>query len=190
MSVQTPVPVLMRLSVYIAASVDGFIARPDGDISWLATAGQADTIDYGFAAFMEKIDALIMGRRTFEKILTFPAWPYPQKRVIILSRTQSRLPKELSGRAELSSLDPLSVKRQLEKAGARHVWIDGGLTIQSFLAAGLITDLTVTWVPVLLGKGFPLFGHLDRDILLTHQRTASYPNGCVQSTYQIRQPGN
>ncbi|KAB8144901.1 dihydrofolate reductase [Chloroflexia bacterium SDU3-3] len=175
----------IRASVYIATSLDGFIARPDGDIDWLEQASAAASeSDYGYQAFMDTVDAIVMGRGTFEKALGFDPWPYAGKRVVALSRSMAELPSRLEGHAELSHLDPVSLCARLEAEGVRHIYVDGGRTIQSFLRAGLITDMTITTIPVLIGEGLPLFGPLGRDLALEHIATQAFPNGFVQSRYR------
>jgi dihydrofolate reductase len=126
-----------------------------------------------------------MGRGTFEKVCTFPEWPYPGKRLIVLSRTLAQLPSGYQDRAGLHRGPPGQLVEELRRQGCARLYVDGGLTIQSFLRAGLITDLTLTRIPVLLGSGIPLFGRLDRDLRLQHQSTRAYPSGYVQSTYTI-----
>lgn len=175
----------IRASVYIATSLDGFIARPDGGIDWLeqASAAPSDS-DYGYQAFMESVDAIVMGRGTFEKALGFDPWPYAGRRVVVLSRTLAGLPSHLAGHAELSHSHPTALCARLEAEGARHLYVDGGRTIQSFLRAGLITDLIITTIPVLIGEGLPLFGPLGHDLALAHVATQAFPNGFVQHHYR------
>lgn len=175
----------IRASVYIATSLDSFIARPDGGIDWLehASAAPSDS-DYGYQAFMASVDAIVMGRGTFEKALGFEPWPYTGTRVVALSRTLAELPSRLEGHAELSSQEPAALCAKLEAEGVRHIYVDGGKTIQSFLRAGLITDLIITTIPVLIGAGLPLFGPLGRDLALEHIETQAFPNGFVQSRYR------
>lgn len=181
----------MRISIYIATSFDRFIARPDGDVDWLTAASQeavkiAPNEDYGYQALFSSIDCMVMGRNSFEKVLSFGIeWPYAGKRFIILSTTMTNPPDEYKDRVECygGSLDALV--EQLAADGIEHIYIDGGKTIQSFLNAGLVSEMIVTTIPILLGEGIPLFGSLPHDIHLTHVRTDSYPSGFVQSHYQI-----
>lgn len=172
--------------VFIATSLDGFIAGPDGAIDWLPAPESDPGETYGYDAFMASVDGLVMGRNTFEKALTFGAWPY-SKPVIVMSRTldPASLPEGLAGKVEVSALSPDALMDALARRGWRRVYVDGGRVIQSFLRAGLITDMTVTRVPVLLGAGLPLFGPLDGDIKLRHAETRAYPSGLVQSRYVI-----
>ena len=174
----------MRVMVYIAVSVDGFIAGPDGDISWLHnTAYTIAGEDFGYAKFMSEIDCLIMGRGTYEKVLEFAEWPFADKRVIVLSSTLRRLKAELP--AELSSEDPQSLFNRLKAEGVRRCYVDGGKTIQNFLRSGLVTDMTLTKIPVLLGGGLPLFGENPTLIPLVHESTQAFANGFVQTRYSL-----
>ena len=173
-------------SVFIAVSLDGFIARPNGDIDWLNAAGSdAGDEDYGYRAFMDSVDTLVLGRKTYELALSFPHWPYTGKRVVVLSTGSPRVPDSLSSSVEIMSCPPAECASRLAQSGARHVYVDGGRTIQGFLAAGLIHDLTITRLPVLIGMGLPLFGELAHDITLEHIESKSYPNGFVQSRYRV-----
>ncbi len=171
--------------VYIAVSLDGFIARPDGDLDWLMKQ-PTDGEDYGYEAFMASVDGLIMGRGSFEKVLTFPDWPYA-KPVVVLSRTlrSADIPDALEGRVRVLSASPPQVMERLAAEGWRHAYVDGGRIVQSFLRDGLIRDLTLTRIPILLGQGRPLFGPLDRDIDLKHIETKTFTSGPVQSRYEL-----
>ena len=176
----------MKASVYIATSLDGFIARANGDLDWLTSEQDTQSDDdYGYQAFMDTVDGVVMGRNTFEKVLTFDAWPYSGKKVVVLSKRLSAIPLHLSASVELLHLAPNEVVAHLTARGVRHLYIDGGQTIQGFLNAGLITDLIITRIPILIGDGIPLFGPLNRDIKLMHIETRQYENGFVQSRYGI-----
>ena len=171
----------MKASVFIATSLDGFIARANGDLDWLPPGGGEP---HGYDEFIASVDAIVIGRKTFEKVLTFGAWPYGDKRVVVLS---SR-PVDLSaadGPVEQMAGTPAEIVSQLVASGAHHLYVDGGITIQRFLGAGLIQRLIITRVPVLIGEGIPLFGALPRDILLNHVATRHYPSGLVQTEYLI-----
>lgn len=176
----------MRVSVYIAASLDGFIARPDGDIAWLTAFPDSDGEDYGYYDFLDSVDAIVMGRHTFEKVLTFGAWPFDDaKRVVVLSSTLATLPDDLPATVTLAAGSPAEVLAQLAAEKIEHIYLDGGQTVQRFLAAGLVNRITLTHLPILLGQGIPLFGPLPDDISLRHVTTQSYPSGFVQSTYDV-----
>lgn len=175
----------MRVSVYIATSLDGYIARPNGDIDWLTEGAELPGEDFGYAAFMATVDALVMGRRTYEKALSFDPWPYAGKRVVVLSTGSPAVPAALAGSVEVASLPPEVLVERLSREGVSHVYLDGGATIQGFLAAGMIDEITLTRIPVLLGEGIPLFGHLARDVRLEHVETRAFANGFVQSRYRV-----
>jgi dihydrofolate reductase len=169
-------------NVYIGTSLDGFIARPDGDISWLVEFADTDAID-SYNEFMADIDVIVIGRGTFETVLGFPFWPY-DKPVIVLSTTIKQLPENLRDKAAISALKPPELMRHLSTRGFGSAYVDGGKVIQSFLAADLIDSLIVATVPVLIGSGIPLFGTLATDISFEHVRTSTYPNGLVRSYYK------
>ncbi|MBA4018225.1 MAG: deaminase [Pirellula sp.] len=176
-----------RCSVFIATSLDGFIARTDGSIDWLDQANKLipPGEDCGFAEFMAGADALVMGRATFEQVLSFPQWYYGDKPVYVLSRTMAELPAGTPDTVRLHALEPREMVRVAAEHGHTRLYIDGGRTIQGFLTAGLIDDLTITVIPVLLGAGLRLFGELAADVPLTHVSTKAFPFGFVQSRYNI-----
>ena len=172
----------MRASVFIAASVDGFIARPNGALDWLPGD---DVEPHGYTEFMATVDALVIGRNTFETILTFGVWPYGTKPVIVLSANPSALTAPDGAVCDMMTGTPSEIVARLAQRGMKHLYVDGGVTIQGFLAAGLIQRLIITRIPVLLGAGIPLFGYLSHDIRLEHAATRAYPSGLVQSEYLI-----
>ena len=172
--------------VYIAASLDGYIARPDGDLDWLMkhpTKGE----DFGYDAFIDSVDGLVMGRRSYEKVLSFGGWAYT-KPVVVLSRTlsQADVPAHLENKVRISDLTPHEIMHTLFEEGWRNAYVDGGKLIQSFLRSGLIHDVMLTHVPILLGSGIPLFGMLEHDVDLNHIKTNSYPSGLVHSKYTVK----
>lgn len=175
-------------SVYIATSLDGFIARRDGSIDWLneASAIIPEGEDCGFQEFMDTIDTMIMGRKTFEQVLSFGEWPYGKMPVIVLSHGLLSLPSHLPDTVTHSSESPRALLERLSIQGVKHVYVDGGKTIQSFLAEGLIDNITITTIPVILGDGIPFFTSVGKDIKLTHVRTKIFDFGFVQTTYSIR----
>jgi len=175
-------------SVFIATSLDGCIARSDGSIDWLerANASVPAGEDCGYANFMQTVDAIVMGRATFEKVLGFPDWPYANLPVYVLSTTINNLPPGAPNTAHLLNAAPDDVVRSSAEAGHRHLYIDGGRTIQVFLNAGLITDLTITVIPILLGSGIKLFGELQADTDLCLLSSKAFPFGFVQNHYAVR----
>jgi dihydrofolate reductase len=168
--------------VYIGTSLDGFIARSDGDIDWLIPYGDDSAVD-AYNEFMATIDVIVIGRGTFEKVLEFPSWPYDRP-VFVLSRTLKDVPDGLREKASVVSLGPAELLKFLSDKGHKAAYIDGGKVIQSFLAEDLIDSLIIAKVPVLIGSGLPLFGPLDLDIAFDHVRTTAYSNGLVRSYYQ------
>lgn len=175
----------MPAHVFIATSLDGFIARPNGEIDWLPVPQDGDAEDYGYHAFIDGVDAIVMGRHSYEKVLSFGQWPY-NKPVVVLSSRNLQVAPALADRIVVMAGDPSAVVQQCVARGWQSLYVDGGVTIQRFLAAGLVDRLIVTRVPVLLGEGLPLFGPLPADLPLTHVRTQAYANGLVQSEYRVR----
>jgi dihydrofolate reductase len=172
----------MSASVFIATSLDGFIARPDGALDWLPTDPEA----HGYDEFMAGIDAIVIGRKTYETVLAFDAWPYGKKQLVVLSARPSELTPPPDGAVcHIMTGTPQEVMAWLATRGLKHAYIDGGITVTRFLEAGLIQRLIITRIPVLLGSGIPLFGPVTRDIRLEHIGTRSYPSGLVQSEYAI-----
>lgn len=176
----------MDTTAFIATSLDGFIARENGAIDWLPTEDGAQVReDYGYGAFFKTVDALVMGRNTFEVVRTFGAWPYGSKPVIVLTHRELDIPAALRATVESASGSPARLLERLRARGWKHLYVDGGKTVQGFLAEGLIRRLIVTRIPILLGKGIPLFGPVPGDVHLRHVGTRSYPTGLVQSEYQV-----
>jgi dihydrofolate reductase len=171
----------MKTSVYIGASLDGFIARTDGNIDWLTQYANDDAI-HAYEEFMKRIDAIVIGRGTFEKILTFPSWPY-EKKVFVLSTSLKQLPDILKDKATLLSMKPKELLNYLSGMGLSSVYVDGGKVIQGFLKEDVIDDLIISKVPVLIGNGIPLFGFLSADLKFKHMRTETQSNGLVRSYY-------
>lgn len=174
-------------SVFCGVSLDGFIARPDGALDFLEGDGTAEMGDHGYDAFMAGIDAIVMGRNTFEKVMSFEAWPYAKK-VIVLSSRPLELARANARGADIEVMNaaPKELVAALAACGLHHLYIDGGITVQRFLRAGLIDRLIVTQLPVLIGQGIALFGTLDHDIPLKLVESRSFPGGLVQSEYVRR----
>ena len=170
----------MRASVFIGISVDGFIARPNGALDFLPPGGGEP---HGYPEFMATVDALVIGRNTYETVLGFEKWPY-EKPVFVLSARP--LPPPPPGAVvEHMAGTPAEIVSRLAARGIGHIYVDGGITIQRFLRAGLIQRLIITRVPVLIGSGVPLFGELPGDIALEHVATRQYASGLVQSEYVL-----
>lgn len=169
--------------IFIATSIDGFIARENDDLDWLDLP-DSDGENHGYDAFISQMDGIIMGRGTFEKVKTFGAWPY-EVPVLVLSRTlagKETLPVDNVAFHDASPEETIQICKDM---GWKKAYIDGGQIIQSFLKAGLVEDMILSRIPVLLGAGKPLFGTLDDDIRLIHLYSQSFPSGLVQSSYRI-----
>lgn len=187
----------MKCSVYIATSLDGFIATPNGGVDWLDTCGKTDLTeaeiasmgDMGFGALMGSIDCLIMGRKSMDTIagmdLTPEQWPYGDTRIIVLSTTVTSPPKSLEGKVELYSGEIRTLLSTLEQEGHQHAYIDGGTTIRAFLDLQEIDEMTITIAPILLGEGIPLFGKTAQSIRLTHAESTAFANNFIQCRYRV-----
>jgi len=172
----------MSNTVYIATSLDGYIARKDGNIDWLMEIPNPDNDDYGFSSFMERIDGIIMGRNTFEVVLSFGEWPY-SKPVFVLSNTLKTIPIECTGKAEIIKGTLKTITESLNKKGFKNLYIDGGKTIQSFLKENLIDEIIITRIPIILGSGIPLFVEMDIEIRFEHVNTEILNDHLVKSSY-------
>jgi len=168
--------------VYIATSLDGYIAKKDGTIDWLMDIPNPDKSDYGFSEFMERIDAVIMGRKTFETVVSFKEWPYT-KPVFILSRNLKNLPKEYQEKAQIVTGELNDILASLGKQGVKNIYIDGGKTIQSFLQEDLIDEIIITRIPTILGSGIPLFTDIDKELKFKVLNTEVLNQDLVKSTY-------
>ena len=176
-------------AVFLGMSVDGFIARLDHDLSWLTGGDDAGGApddgeggDFGFGEFVSGIDALVMGRSTYDVIAPMDEWPYQGRPVHVLSSSlRAGADERITVHASFD--DGVAA---LQAAGYRRVYVDGGRTVHQFLRAGLIDELTLSRVPVLIGTGHTPFGEFPADIPLEHVRTRTYAGGMVQSTYRVR----
>ena len=166
--------------VFIGTSLDGFIARDNGDLEWL-TDTDLEMSDTGYDEFFASVDAMVIGRNTYDTIAGFEEWPYGGKRVLVLSRTLT----DVKGPQTSVHHDIDDAIATLAAEGAKAVYVDGGKTIQEFLRRGLIGEITISRAPVLIGSGIPLFGPLDADVHLTHKQTKDLGAGFVQSTYEV-----
>ena len=169
----------MKTSVFVGTSLDGFIARKNDGLDFLPDdPGEG----HGYQEFYDTVDVMIIGRRLYDVALGFGAWPYGPKPVFVLS-TKELAPAPEGAVVERLSGTPAEVLAAVESRGFRHAYVDGGITIQRFLNAGLIQNVVITYVPVLIGSGIPLFGPLDRDVRLRHVKTKVLSSGLVQSEY-------
>ena len=178
---------MTKCSVFVETSLDGFISRTDGNLDWLNRANSVAPKgeDFGYAQFMSTMNAIVLGRTTFEQILSFGEWPYGPKPVVVLSRQLKSLPGNVPATVSVSSDDPAKLAASLSAKGLNTLYVDGGKTIQSFLAAGLINEITITYIPVLIGRGNPLFGPLPGDVELELVSSKTFDPGFVQCKYRV-----
>ena len=172
----------MKTTVYVGTSLDGFIARKDGDIDWLVKY-QNKEVHESYNEFINRIDAMVIGRGTYEKVLSFPEWPY-KKKVFVLSTSLKQITGTLNEKATLIAMKPAVLLNYLSDKGFSNIYVDGGKVIQSFLKEDLIDELIITRVPELIGSGIPLFGYLDNDLRFEHIKTNIYSDGLVKSHYE------
>ncbi len=172
----------MPVSVFVGMSVDGFLARKNGTFDFLDEGGSEP---HGYDEFIKTVDAHVIGRNTYEVVLGFDGWAYGKKRVVVLSSKPLDLSVVQEGNVEQMSGEPKDIVARLAETGAKHLYVDGGITVQRFLRAGLIDRLTISRVPMLIGEGIPLFGSLAADVRLNHIATTSYKGGLVKSEYAI-----
>jgi dihydrofolate reductase len=176
--------------VYIAASIDGYIAREDGSIDWLMELPNPNSSDYGFSAFLERIDGIIMGRNTFETVLGFKEWPYPKTMpIFVLSNTLNELPGKLPVKLEIVRGELKRIIELLKEKKINDLYIDGGKKIQSFLKEDLIDEMIITRIHILLGSGIPLFDKNNLELEFEHIETKVHNNMLVRSRH-IRKHGD
>ena len=171
---------MLAVVYYVAASVDGYIASPDGGIDWLS-AVEVPGEDYGYAEFYRSVDALLLGRHTYEQILSFSEWPYPDKPCWVLS--SKPLPASQAG-ITVTADTPDEVLTELKAQGLKRIWlVGGGLLAGAFRAEGLITEYIISIIPIVLGAGIPLFGGVGPEERLKLVESTSYSSGLVQQRY-------
>lgn len=166
--------------VYIAATLDGFIARSDGKIDWLSTVERPGE-DYGFAAFFATVDTLVMGRKTYDAVAAFPDWPFAGKRVVVMTHS----PPTAKHGERFFAGDVRALYEELVRDGAERVYVDGGMALSQFVAAGLVSEVTVSVIPLLLGEGTRLTQPLGRDVKLALASTKAFESGLVQLRYLV-----
>ena len=176
----------MTVSVFVGTSLDGFIARRSGAFDFLPEGGGEP---HGYTEFMATVDAVVMGRNTWDVVLGLGAWPFVGKRVVVLSSRPVELSAAGQQSVEQMSGSPGEIVANLAASGAHHLYVDGGITVQRFLQAGLVDRITITRVPVLIGDGIPLFGYLPSDVRLRHVATHQYASGLVKSEYEVLRNG-
>ena len=169
-----------KISAFIASSLDGYIARPDGKLDWLERIHLPHE-DFGYYAFLKSVDTLIIGRKTYETASGAEEWPYKGKAVVVLSHTMNSVRDE----ASLFCGNLHFLVSKLFSEGSTHIWVDGGATLSQFLEAKMVDQLTLSVVPVLLGDGIPLFHKLKQELSCQLKGTRSFPNGLVQMQYEF-----
>jgi dihydrofolate reductase len=172
----------IRTIVYVGTSLDGFIARTNGEFDWLSQFANEEAIR-AYEELISRIDAIVIGRGTFEKVLTFPSWPY-DKKVFVLSTSIKEAPAGIGKKVTILSMDPGALLSYLSSEGYSNIYIDGGKVIQTFLKEDLVNELIISQAPILIGSGIPLFGYLDHDLEFKHLRTDVCSNGLVRSYYE------
>jgi dihydrofolate reductase len=172
----------MKTVVYVGTSLDGFIARTNGEFDWLSQFANDEAIR-AYEELINRIDAIVIGRGTFEKVLTFPSWPY-DKKVFVLSTSMTETPASIREKVTILSMAPGALLSHLSGMGYSTIYIDGGKVIQTFLKEGFVNELIISKAPMLIGSGIPLFGYLDHDIEFRHIRTDVGSNGLVRSFYE------
>ena len=178
---------MIKVSIFIGTSLDGFIAREDGDIGWLdrlnkiATPGE----DFGFNSFLESVDLIVMGRKTFEQVISFNDWSYKDTKMIVLTSKDIEIPEKLTKTVTTyNTLSSAQLIKELSDQSINHIYVDGGTVIQDFLSEGLVDEITITIVPILIGKGKSFSGLLPKDLYLQHLKTTVYDFGFVQNKYK------
>jgi dihydrofolate reductase len=173
--------------VYIGISLDGYIADINGKLDWLQSIPNPDNHDFGFADFMNRIDAIIMGRNTFDTVCDFEGeWPY-NKPVFVLSNSLNSIPVKYSGKAELIKGDLSDIESKLYQKGYKRFYIDGGVTIQNFLEEDKIDEMIITTIPILLGGGTPLFGKLPKQKAFELVKSDVLLDAMVKSHYRRKE---
>lgn len=170
--------------VFIAKSLDGYIADKDGGIDWLHSISNPDQIDMGYNKFIDRIDAIVMGRKTYETVCGFDIpWPYT-KPVFVVSNTLKEVPANLKGLVEIVNGTLTEILEKVNKKGNKNLYFDGGKLVQSFLKEDLIDELIITTIPVLLGAGIPLFGDLPKLLEFEHIKSELFLGEIVQDSYK------
>lgn len=174
----------MNNKVFIATSLDGYIAGQNNEIDWLESIPNPDHIDMGYQAHIESVDALLMGKNTMRLVAEMPIeWPYC-KPVFVLSQTMDSVPKELEGKVSIVKGSIKEILVSINKQGYKNLYIDGGMTIQSFLKEDLIDEITITTIPILLGGGIPLFSNLSQRLEFRCVESTAFENGVCQNKFK------
>lgn len=180
-----------KVSVFIATSLDGYIADENGSIDWLNNFNETVPRgeDCGYKIFIETVDTIVMGRKTFETVCEFDPWPYNIPVIVLSNQKNYIIPDHLKTKVTVSSERPNELIQRLASENIKHIYLDGGKTIQSFINGNLVDEVTVTIIPIILGGGCSLFGSLDKEVFLNKLGCYSYEFGCVQLKYQLNYEG-
>lgn len=177
----------MSCKIYIATSLDGYIADENNSIEWLNIIPFTQEIQNEFDSFIENIDCIIMGKNTFETVISFDEWPY-KKEVFVLSNSMKNIPNKYENKAKLvNEKNMFNLINLLKDKGYKNFYIDGGTTIQNFLKENLIDEMIITTIPIILGSGKSLFCQLSNSIEFRLIKSKILSNCCVQSTYGIKE---
>lgn len=191
----------MKCSIFIAPSVDGYIATEDGGVHWLETAGRSvaeidekselmQHFNNSMPNYMQNVDCMVIGRKLMEVLSSFnlppEQWPYGNAKIIALSNTIKEAPENLKEHVKIYSGSIPSLIAKLENEGYKHAYVDGGTTITAFLNLELINEITLTLAPVLLGEGIALFGKLSRQIKLEDAEATAFPNNFIELNYSVK----
>ena len=172
----------MKTKVFIGTSLDGFIARKNGNFEWLSRFANEEVVN-DYKEFLKGIDAILIGRNTYETVIRFAEWPYEQK-VFVVSKSIKQVPEKLRKNVTVLAMEPAEILHYLSAEGFSDIYVDGGKLIQSFLKKDLIDEIAISKAPVLIGNGIPLFADLDIDLQFKHIKTHVYSNGLVRSYYE------
>ena len=179
----------MKFKGYIATSLDGYIARQNGELDWLEREEWADPdgSDYGFKSFMSSLDAMVMGKNTFLKVLEIGQWIYGDLPVYIASSTllEKDIPSHLAKTVKPVNGTATEIAQRISDMGKKNIYVDGGMILQNFIREGILNELTVTVMPILIGTGIPLFGSLDQDVKVKLLSTVHFKSGVVQNYYEF-----
>lgn len=176
-----------KISVFIATSLDGYISKEDGSIDWLNLFNETvpSGEDCGYKSFISTVDILVMGRKSFEKICEFDSWPYDLPVIVLTTQRNYPIPEHLKTKVTVTSENPKDLIQRLSLEKIKHIYLDGGKTIQSFIKENLVDEVTITLIPILLGGGRSLFGSLDNEVFLKQIESHVYDFGCVQVKYKL-----
>ena len=172
---------MANVILYIAVSLDGYIARVDGGVDWLNGFTMPGE-DYGYAAFYKSVDCIVMGSRTYQQVLDFGDWPYPGKMSIVFTHRESRTDRE---DIEFSSGDVELILQNIKARGYDSIWLlGGGYLVRAFMTKGLVDEYIISIIPLILGEGIALFNPVKLEERLEFVEALTFPDGLVQLHYK------